>query len=271
MNEEWDLPLLRSYLNEQDRDFYREFRLYDEIDSTNTALKRLALEGAAQGTVVFSRRQTTGRGRMGRGFVSPPGGVYMSVLLRPSVPVQDSAAVTACSAVCVAEAVEAECAAHAKIKWVNDVLLDGKKFCGILTESVVRDPSAAAFLVLGIGLNINTDTAAFEPDTAKVSISIREKTGKEQNCARVAAALLGGLRVFYQGFPDNLEEYAGRYRARLATIGKTVVVCGDENRTPYRAVDIDGRFGLVVRDAQGQTRTLRSGEVSVRPQTAQES
>lgn len=136
----------------------------ETVDSTNTALKALARAGALSGTVLIARQQTGGRGRLGRSFESPPEGLYLSMLLKTTLPAERTLTITPMAAVAVCRTVEVVCGLSPEIKWPNDVLLDGRKLCGILTELSVQ--GAEASLVLGVGVNVNTPPESFFPRTA---------------------------------------------------------------------------------------------------------
>ena len=184
----------------------------------------------------------------------------MSILLRPAVLAADIAVITASAAVVVAEAVEKLCGQRVQIKWVNDLLFGGKKFCGILTESVLSGPDSY-FLVLGIGINVYTDFSSFPPEVQKTAASICAATGRRLELEQVAAEVLDRFAAFYRGFPENLPSQHSAYRERLVTLGQTVEIAGEEGL--YTALEVDGRFGLIV-EREGRRRTLSSGEVSVR-------
>ena len=140
----------------------------DEVDSTNNVCKTLAAQGA-DNTVVIARRQTAGKGRLGRAFRSPEGGLYLSVLWR-GCPAGQLLTVTPLAAVAVCRAIEQTCGAVCGIKWCNDVVLNGKKLCGILTESSLRPDGGAEWLVVGIGVNVaQTD---FPLDIADMAASL---------------------------------------------------------------------------------------------------
>ncbi len=261
----WDTERLYSLLREEQipEEVSRGIHVFDETDSTNLVIRRFALSGAPEGTVALAERQSAGRGRLGRSFFSPPGGgIYMSVLLNPDVPAADYALLTPCAGVCVCEAVEEVCGVRPGLKWVNDVLLGGRKICGILTESVLS--AERSFVILGIGINGNTDTAQFPPEVRQVAASIAAETGRTVDLEALTAALLGRIYALRKGFPENVPHYHECYRERLETLGQTVILQGDASRTPYRVCGLDDRFGLLVEGADGTRKTLRSGEVSVR-------
>lgn len=259
----WDTERLYSLLP---REIPREsIHVFDETDSTNLVIRRMALAGAPEGTTALAGCQSAGRGRLGRSFASPPGGgLYMSVLLRPDVPAADYALLTPCAGVCVCEAVEEACGVRPGLKWVNDVLLNGKKICGILTESVLCGTAGTSFVVLGIGINGNTDPAQFPPEVAQVASSIAAETGSTVDLEALAASLIGRIYALREGFPGNVPLYHRRYRDRLETLGQTVTLLGDASAAPYMVRGLDDRFGLRVEGPDGRERTLCSGEVSVR-------
>ena len=150
---------------------------FDEIDSTNTYAKQLAVEGAEHGTVILADYQTAGRGRMNREFQSPRGkGIYLSVLLRPKVPVERLMCVTALAGVAVCNAVENVCGIRPGLKWPNDPVLGNRKICGILTE-LVMTPEGKPILVLGIGINVLQEEHDFSPEIRPIATSIAVETG----------------------------------------------------------------------------------------------
>lgn len=245
--------------------FCRDIHVFDEVGSTNRVAREMALSGAPEGTVVLAERQSAGRGRMGRSFSSPPGGgIYISLLFRPSCPPADYALLTPCAGVCVCEALEEVCGVHPTIKWVNDVLLGGKKLCGILTESVLSAEPNRSFVILGIGINANTDVKQFPPEVAQIATSIACETRSETDREVLTAALLTKISELYEMFPQSVPEYHARYLQRLETLGQSVIVLGDQNSTPYTVRGLDSRFGLLIADENGTQKVLNSGEVSIR-------
>ena len=234
-----------------------------ETDSTNDELKRRAAGGCPAGTVLIAERQTGGKGRLGRSFYSPPrGGLYMSVLLRPSIPASECMAVTACTAVAVAAAVEQICGRRAEIKWVNDIMLDGKKLCGILTEGALSaETGLFEYLVIGIGVNVAS--AGFPEELREVAASM---FGDVENPPRaaVAAAILNLLYDKLKMLPQRT--FMEEYRARSCVIGKEIIMtdfAAGGAKSMARALDVDDDGGLIVEMPDG-VRKLHSGEVSVR-------
>ena len=244
----------------------QEIRCFDTIDSTNTYLKRAALEGAADGTVVLAAYQTAGRGRMTRSFESPKGkGLYLSVLLRPQLQPEQLLPVTALVGVAVCDAVECVCGVRPGLKWPNDPVLGNRKLCGILTE-LVLDAAGRPCVVLGIGINVSQTTEDFSPEVAELATSLLLALGQEVSCAALAAAVIEKLdRLYATLLAGDLAVYLAAYRRDCVNLGKSIqLIHPDGSREQAAALDVDEAFGLVVRGADGEIRTVRSGEVSVR-------
>ena len=257
---------IRSCLGSTDR-VGRTLVCLAEVDSTNTRAKQLAMEGAADGTVVIADCQTAGRGRMNRAFQSPRGkGVYLTALLRPDLPVERLLPVTAMTGVAVCDAVERLCGVRPGLKWPNDPVLNGKKLCGILTEmSMEAETGHLQYLVVGIGVNVRQTAEDFTPEVAALATSLSREVGHPVSRPALAAALIEELDRLYAALEaGDLARYLAAYRKSCVNLGRTVQLLSGGQRETAEAVDIDGDFGLVVRGADGRTRTVRSGEVSVR-------
>ena len=244
----------------------REIHCFDTIDSTNTYAKKLAMQGAPDGTVVVANSQTAGRGRMGRQFQSPKDkGIYLTVLLRPDLPPQRLMPVTAMAGIAVCDAVEKVCGVRPGLKWPNDPVIGNRKLCGVLTEmSLEGETGRVQYLVLGIGINVAQVDADFTPDVAQIATSLNSHLGRSICRAELTAALIRELeRLYLTLLTGDLTEYLAAYRRDCVNLGKTVQLLG-EDREVVTAVDIDEEFGLVVRSESGVEKTVRSGEVSVR-------
>ena len=214
----------------------------------------------------YALEQTGGRGRRGRSFVSPAGqGLYLSVLLRPRCPLEEVSTLTAWTAVAVCNAVERVCGVRPGIKWPNDVILDGRKLCGILTELELEAETAALrHVVVGVGINLTQTAADFGPEVAPVAVSLAQALGRAPRRAEMAAAVLAALDELYAAFPAERAAWLERYRADCLTLGRTVRLlrAGEEEEAFAEAVD--DAFALVVRRADGSREAVSSGEVSVR-------
>ena len=231
----------------------------DTVDSTNTYAKKLASQGAPHGTVVLADRQTVGRGRLGRSFSSPAGlGIYCSVILLYSVPPERLLLLTPVMAEAARRAVVQATGLQPSIKWINDLVLDGRKLCGILTEL------GAGFVVVGIGINCNQQTEDFPPELQEIAISLSQSLGKSADRAAVTAELLRQVQLAADGFLEDPGLWMKDYRRHCLTIGKDVqLIRGDTVR--YAHVDeMDENGALLVTLTDGTKEIVFSGEVSVR-------
>ena len=231
-----------------------------ETDSTNSALRRLAEEGAAEGTVLWSARQSAGRGRMGRSFASPEGGLYYSLLLDASKEPGRDLLLPLAAGLAACRAVERVGGVRCGLKWPNDLLWEGKKLCGILAESFVA--AGRRRLVLGIGLNVNT--AAFPPELEGIAVSLRQITGRETALPALAAALTEELDEAVAALRAGDLSFLDVYRARCLTVGREVRLLRDGELREALALDVDDAGALRVRYADGTEEAVLSGEVSIR-------
>mgnify|MGYP000170302319 CR=1 FL=1 len=241
--------------------------LYDTLESSNRTAKTLALEGAPHGTMVLAGQQTAGRGRLGRRFESPAGkGVYLSLVLRPSLPMTEAQAVTVSAAVAVCRAVKRLCGLDLGIKWVNDLYYNGKKVCGILTEGISDfETGQIEHLILGIG--INTTVKDFP---AELLATAGAAEGTYSKSALAAETITQAL-----GYIEDLDSasFLPAYKEKSLVIGKTVTVYQGRYKVnpedeitgvPARVLDIADDGGLIVLYADGHQEKLVSGEISIR-------
>lgn len=242
------------------------WQVLEEVDSTNTACKRLAAEGAADGTVVMADMQTAGKGRRGRRFVSPRGkGLYLSVLWRPERPAEALLPLTALAAVAACRAMERVCSAAPEIKWPNDLVLQGKKLCGILTEMSLEGESGhVEYVVVGIGINCRQRPEDFGPELADMAVSLDMVLPGAVRRAALAAALMEELDLLRREILPRPELWLEEYRRRCLTVGRRVKILRGQQSSEAEAVAVDESFGLTVRCDNGAVETLHSGEVSVR-------
>ncbi len=234
---------------------------FETVDSTNTVCRRLAMEGAPDGTAVVAARQTAGRGRMGRHFESPEGmGLYLSMLWRPVTSPEGLLPLTAMASASAAEAIRRVTGADVGIKWPNDLVLHGKKLAGILTESALTGSGGVAYVVIGIGVNLWQKPSDFSPEVAKMATSLAAE-GYAVDRTALETALTDALRQAFRHLCAP-ETFVDDYRRLCLTLGRQVrIVPEDETVT---ALDIDGQYGLTVRRENGAVEILRCGEVSVR-------
>ena len=237
---------------------------YEETDTTNNRARELALEGAPEGTLVVAEKQTAGRGRRGKVWESPLGtGIWMSLVLRPQIMPAEASVLTLLCGLATAEAIEAETGLSADIKWPNDILINGKKAVGILTE-MDCEMSEVHFVIPGIGINVNT--ASFPPEIAEIATSLYLECGKTVSRRRLVHKVLERLEEHYETFlrTGSFAAMLEDYRKHCITLGKEVHVLG---REPFfaEALDItpEGEL-LVCRADNGKEEVVFSGEVSIR-------
>ncbi len=236
-------------------------RVLPVVDSTNLEAKRWALEGGPHGGLVVAEKQQAGRGRMGRSFESPAGGLYMSVLLRPQNAQAGLSLLTAAAAVAACRAVAQLCGKELDIKWVNDLFYEGRKCCGILTEGVAGLESGGfEYLVCGIGINFSTPAAEFPPPIQALVTSLYPASQAPVSRARLAGRIYQNLMGLFEALPSD--DFLAEYRRRNFVPGKRVQVM---STPPYEALAlaIDDQARLVVRKASGEEVALSAGEVSV--------
>lgn len=234
-----------------------DITVYDCIDSTNTALREMAEKGAEEFSVIIASEQTSGRGRMGRSFYSPQGtGLYISILLRPDLPTEKTVLITTSAAVAVCKAIEKTTNKTPQIKWVNDIFIDGKKVCGILTEAVFED-GKIKYAVLGVGINIFAPNGGFPEEIKNIAGAVCSdfKDGLRE---LTAAEFLNELSNI------DIEKTSNEYKKRSLVIGKKITVLSADG--PYEAVaeDIDDSCGLIIKKEDGTRKVLSSGEISIR-------
>lgn len=241
--------------------FFR-IRTVAESASTNDDVKAAAQLGEPEGLVVIADRQTAGRGRMRRLFFSPEAtGLYMSVLIRPSLRASDSVLITSAAAVAVAEAVEHVSGRTARIKWVNDVFLDGRKVCGILTEGSVGSDGHLQYAVVGIGVNLTPPPSGFPEALRDIAGAVFGQDAPSDARARLASEILAHL---YRYLDLESRAFLPGYRNRSLVLGKSVLVTLGEETFTANALFIDNDCRLVVETEHGIL-PLCAGEVSIRP------
>ena len=243
---------------------------FGEVDSTNNIAKKRGLSGEPEGYLAVAESQTAGRGRLGRTFVSPENGIYMSLLLRPSCSPAEALRITPIAAVAVAEAITALCGRRAEIKWVNDIYMDGRKVCGILTESVfASETEGLDFAVLGIGINLSEPEGGFPKEISDIAGAIYEyKKAPENFREQLIAEVWNRFMECYRDLGNP--EIVGRYREYSFLPGRQVLVientaaAGDAR--PATVLGIGDDYGLLVRYEDGAEETLSTGEVSLKLQ-----
>ncbi len=245
----------------------RELLILDSVPSTNSHLRKLAEGGVPNGMTVVAERQTSGRGRVNRNFFSPSSGIYMSVLFRPEKQDVMPELLTIAAAVSVSEAIDSVCGVKSSIKWVNDVYIDGKKICGILTEGAIEAESGAFFyLISGIGINVYTPEDGFPEEFRDRAASIEEFSSKSFIRNQLIAEILNRIEGIYLGLSaaENRRSLIERYKERLFMLGAKITVLTAGGSYPAVALDVNESGNLIVEKEDGTVASLSSGEISVR-------
>ena len=235
----------------------REYFYYREIDSTNNRALELAADGYPEGTVVVAETQTAGRGRRGRTWYSPPRhGLYLSVILRPQLPVREIPRVSLVIGVAVAETLEAAFQLPARIKWPNDILINNRKIAGVLSE-VVTGSQGIDCIVTGIGLNINNPLQDFPGDLRTAPTSVLAEKETPVSRVRVLQELLMHLETrYYQLLEGNFNGILDKGKSLSTIIGKEVEYDSQNGPAIGQAVDIDDNGFLLVKDKWGRSTPL---------------
>lgn len=249
----------------------RNVLYFETLDSTNDFAKKLASEGCEDGTAVIAGAQSSGRGRLGRAWESPrDSGVYMTVILKPEIPPERIQLLTLASSVAVVDAIAETCGVAAGIKWPNDIILDGKKVCGILTE-MNCETDIVNYAVIGIGINFSQTAGDFPGELKDRAVSLldhmRKKGIRDRSPDRVdlIRAVLAGLDRNYalltNGSGDLIVDL---WKQRSLTLGREVQITARDGQFTGTAIDITGDGKLVVSCGDGAVREVLSGEISVR-------
>lgn len=248
----------------------RNIHYYDDIESTNNEAKRLAAEGCPEGTLVVTEAQNAGRGRLSRGWFSPWGkGIWLSAVLRPPFSPQDAPQCTLMAAVAINKAIREVAGIDCGIKWPNDILFQGRKLVGILTE-MSAEMDAINYIVLGMGINVNISQSEFPEEISETATSIALAAGQKIDRLELLGSILMHLEKIYtetiaHGFGPVLDEW----RAQSITLGQTVDVIGLNRKFTGLALNIDHDGALLVKMGDTVERVL-AGDVSIRPSAKME-
>jgi len=235
---------------------------YRTVDSTNAQAYQLALRGAGEGEIVVAESQEKGRGRLGRHWFSPPfRNLYLSVILRPKMPPHQAPLITLMAAVATAEAIEKTSGLHPMMKWPNDLLMKGRKLAGLLNE-IHSETDRIHFVILGIGVNLNTDERTFSKEIRTFATSLKRETGKTVSRKIFLQHLLQALEKWYdvfhrQGGSPILQ--AWRNWAQVG--GRQVRITSFGEQITGKAVDVDSDGALILETANGQRKRIVAGDV----------
>lgn len=250
--------------------FCKKIVCYDSLDSTNIRAKQMAEDGEPEGTLVLAEMQTAGRGRRGRAWDSEPGvGIWMSLILRPQIVPEHVSGMTLITALAVNRTIREICGVDSMIKWPNDIVLHGKKVCGILTE-MSAELNAVHYAVTGIGINANTKS--FPPELADAATSLYLETGREMKRADIVVDFANLFGHYYGRYmaDGSMSAFVEEYNGMLANRDRQVEIYYGmmEDAAPEQirtgiAKGINDTGALLV-EVDGTMETVTSGEVSVR-------
>lgn len=238
--------------------------LFEEVGSTNDIAFELARNGAPHGTIVIADSQTKGRGRLERKWISPPClNLYISVILRPTIQAKDAPLLTLITSIALAETIKNH-RAEASIKWPNDIVIDGKKAAGVLTEMQPRG-GKVDFVVVGMGVNLNMTKEIMQRDMGEIAesaTSVRAAIGYEVDRSKFTAGLINELQIWYQKFlKDGSNKIIREWTERWGAINRRVRVEFDENAVEGIALGLDENGYLVLKKDDGTSETIVAGDL----------
>lgn len=238
-------------------------QIYQTTDSTNNRARDLASDEAPYGTAILANHQSGGKGRLGRTFASPEGaGIYLSLLLKPNFDMSQAVLITTAASVAVVNAIKTICGLDAQIKWVNDIYLNGKKICGILTEAMTDfETGQIQYVILGIG--VNCSERSIPAELKEIAGALSGEFSKNQ----LAAEIINQVMTLTADLPNRT--FIESYRAHSMILDQDILVYKggykeDVPGIPAHVLDIDDNGGLAVRYSDGKQETLTSGEISIR-------
>jgi BirA family transcriptional regulator, biotin operon repressor / biotin---[acetyl-CoA-carboxylase] ligase len=240
-------------------DFVKKLVVFDELDSTNSTAKELVQSGAEEGTIVIARTQTHGRGRFDRTWQSPEGGVYLSIILRPAVPIEKTSLLPFVAALAVSTTLESY-GVHTTIKWPNDVRVSGKKIAGILLESEVKGQTVN-YVVIGIGINLNIDLAMLSPDLQTRSTSLLCERGTPVDAYEFLKKFFFQCDFYYKLFKEErYDSLINHWKNKADTIGRIIQVQTSIEIIQGTAIDIDTSGFLLLKTKTGEIKKIMSGD-----------
>lgn len=238
--------------------------VFDEVSSTNSLIKERARKGEEEGLVLVAKKQTAGRGRLGRSFFSPKKGLYMSFLLRPKLSFKDALILTTIGAVAVVEAIKELTGKEASIKWVNDVYYNDKKVCGILTEAEAdMENGFLSYAVVGIGINLTEPTEGVPEELKDIAgFLFGKEEAPKDFMSKFCALLIKKFFYYYEKLPKK--DFMNFYQSHQFLLNKDIFVISSEEKKRAKVYGVDDEARLLVEYEDGQREALFTGEVSIR-------
>ena len=236
--------------------------VYEQLPSTNTEAKTLAINGANEFTTIIAKSQTQGKGRLGRRFISnSENGLYMSIILKPNIPPSECVHITVLTAVAVMEAINETSGVDSDIKWVNDIYINDKKVCGILVESTCEN-NIITNAIVGVGVNITPPQNGFDTEIKDIATSIFDKIAPPNYKEILCAKIIDKIVHYYKNIKEKT--YMNAYREKSNIINKEVDIYIGNDIFKGIAIDINDKAEIVVKMENGETRIFNSGEARVR-------
>jgi len=237
---------------------------FTEVDSTNNFAKKLAKQGAEEGAIVIAETQTSGRGRLGRRWKSPKGGIWLSIILKPKLELKEIIKVNLLAAVAVSKTIGEELKLTAEVKWPNDVLINRKKVCGILAETV-SEKDKAKYVIVGIGVNANFDLSALPEELRTTASSLKEILGMEIDRERFICSLLKNFEFYYEAIKEeNFKLILNYWRSLSCLLGCRVRIYENGEKYEALATDIDENGYLIVKLDDGTVKKIFSADVTLK-------
>jgi BirA family biotin operon repressor/biotin-[acetyl-CoA-carboxylase] ligase len=250
------LPLVQGY-----KSFY-----HDTVPSTNEVARELARKGCKERTVVVAEKQTQGKGRLGRQWVSPKGGIWLSIVLRPEMSSTEASKITFITASAVVETIQQLYALDPLVKWPNDVLIHGKKICGILTEASTR-AGIVQFVIVGVGINVNIDLKSFPPTLKGEVTTLKHELGHAVERQALTNTLLRHFDHRYSRLRQGeWRTLLQEWKNAAAFLHKPVRVTSFDETFLGEAVDVDLDGALLVRLDTGVLKRVLAGDIELRTQ-----
>lgn len=241
----------------------RTIHSFRELQSTNDMSRRLAMRNAKEGTVIVAETQTCGRGRFNRKWASPEGGLWFSIILRPRCKPKDAVKLTLATSVAVARTISKLFGLETQIKWPNDVLIDGKKVCGILTEASTKG-DILNFVAIGVGINTNFTINSLPSNLRYVSTSLREELGREIERETFLRETLEAIEKYYDLFLQRrFGQVLDEWKTLASFLGSFVKVTGFGEEIEGWATNIDDDGRLILKLKDQTTRKIVSGDVTL--------
>jgi len=241
----------------------REIHYFRKLSSTNTTAKEQAKKRAKEGTTIIAETQTNGKGRLNRRWISPKGGIWLSIILRSKVTAEDAAKITVTTALAVAKTLLILYGLKAQIKWPNDVLIQNKKICGILVEATLKEKTVDS-LVVGIGLNANFTLRDLPQGLQTTATTLEEVLKKKVELEELICLILREFEEYYKRFNEKeFSDLLSEYRSMASFLGKKVAITSLNETMTGVAIRVDKNGELIIRLQNGIKRSIVSGDLVV--------